>query len=136
MPVRIVDALGVADHLVDGAVTKFSHQLAHLLRDEVHEVDYMRRITVELRAQLRILRGHADGTSVQVANTHHDATQANQRCGRKTKLLSAEQCRYHDIPAGLELAVRLDRDAAAQVVEQQASGGFRQGQVPRARPHA
>ena len=70
----------------------------------------------ELLAQLRILRRDADRARVEVALAHHDAADGDERRGREAELLGAEQRRERDVAPGLELAVDLEHDAAAQVV--------------------
>ena len=71
-------------------------------------------LPVILRAQLRILRGDAGRTRIQMANTHHDAAGRHERRGRKTELLGAEQRGDDDVAAGLELAVGFNGDAASE----------------------
>ena len=95
------------------------HDLAQLLRDEAHEVDDVLGLALELLAQPRVLRRHAGRAGVEVADAHHDAARRDERRGREAELLGAEQRGDRDVAAGLQLAVGLDRDAAAQVVEHQ-----------------
>ena len=73
----------------------------------------------EARAQHRVLRGDAHRAGIQVALAHHDAAHGDQRHGGKAELLRAQQRGDHHIAAGLQLAVGLHLDAAAQIVEQQ-----------------
>ena len=84
----------------------------------------------ELLAQLRVLRGHADRAGVQVADAHHDAAQRHQRRRGEAELLGPEQGADDHVAAGLELAVHLDDDAAAQVVEHQRLLRLGQAQLP------
>jgi len=65
-----------------------------------------------------------------VADAHHDAPQGHQRSGGKAELLGAQQCGNGHIAAGLELAVGLYGDTAAQVVQYQGLVGFGQAQLP------
>ena len=76
----------------------------------------MLRLAGEALAQLRVLGGDADRAGVEVALAQHDAAHDDQRRRREAELLGAEQAGDGDVAAGLELAVRLDDDAAAQVV--------------------
>jgi hypothetical protein len=69
----------------------------------------------EFLAQLRVLGGNAHRAGVHVADAHHDAAQRHQRRGGKAELLGAQQRGDRHVAAGLELAVGLDHDAAAQV---------------------
>ena len=87
--------------------------------DEAHEVDHVLGLAGELLAQPRVLGGDARRAGVEVADAHHDAADRDQRRGGEAELLGAEQRGDDDVAAGLQLAVGLDRDAAAQVVEHQ-----------------
>ena len=53
----LAQALGVADHLVDGAEAQARHDLAELLGDERHEVDDVLGLAGEAAAQVAVLRG-------------------------------------------------------------------------------
>ena len=110
--------------------------LAHFLGDEAHEVDDVLGLAGELLAQLRVLRGHADRAGVQMADAHHDAAQRHQRRGGEAELLGAEQRGDDHVAAGLQLAVGLDDDAAAQIVEHQRLVRLGQAQLPRERRRA
>ncbi len=111
MAFRGFEHVGAADHVGERAEAELRHEFAHFLRDELHEVHGVLRIAGEFRAQLRILRGDADGAGVQMADAHHDAAERDERRGREAELLRAEQRGDDDVAAGLHLAVRLDDDA-------------------------
>ncbi len=66
-----------------------------------------------------------------MTDTHHNAAQADERRGRKTELLRAQQSSNHHVAPGLELAIGFDRDAASQIVEHQRLVCFRETQFPR-----
>ena len=51
-----------------------------------------------------------------MALPHHDAAHGDQRRGREAVFFSAEQRSDGDVAAGLELAVGLDPNAAAQII--------------------
>ena len=99
------------------AEAELRHDFADFLRDEPHEVHDMLRVAGEFLAQFRILRRDADRAGVQMANAHHDAAERDQRSGGKTKFLRAEQRGDDHVAAGLQLAVGLHHDAAAQIVQ-------------------
>ena len=86
---------------------------------------------VKLLAQLRILRRDAHRTSVQVALAHHDAAHGDQRRGGEAELLRAQQRGDDHVAAGLQLAVGLHADAAAQIVHHQHLLRFGEPQFPR-----
>ena len=85
----------------------------------------------KLGAQFRILRRHAHRTGVEVADPHHNAAHRNQRRSREAKFLSPQQRGDNHIAPGLELAIGLHDDAAAQVVEHQRLMRLGQPQLPR-----
>ena len=123
--------IGSTDHLVHGAEPELRHVFAQLLGDEAHEVDDMLGIACELRPQFRILGGNAHRTGVQVADPHHDAAQGDQRAGGETEFLGAQQRCDGQVAARLQLAVGLDNDATAQIVDQQGLMCFGHAQFPR-----
>src|SRR5579864_1332468 len=114
-----IEHVDAANHLVDGAESEFRHVLPDLLGEEEKEIDNMLGLTLELLAQHRILRGNADRASVEMTLAHHDATHRNQRGGGKTKFLGAQERGDDHIAAGLQLAIGLYADTAAQIVEQE-----------------
>ena len=126
-----VETVDAPDHLVQGAEAELRHQLAHFLRDKIHEVDHELRIAAEFRAQLRVLRGHAHGTGVEMAHAHHDAAERDQRRSGKPEFLGAQQRGNDNVAAGLELAVGFDIHAAAEIVEHERLLRFRQAEFPR-----
>jgi hypothetical protein len=67
-----------------------------------------------------------------MALAHHDAAGGDQRCGGEAELVGAQQRADRDVAAGAQPAVDLDRDAAAQAVEQQRLLGLGQADLPRA----
>ncbi len=112
------------------AEAQLRHVLAHLLGDEEEEIDDVLGRALELRAQRRILRGDAHRAGVQVALAHHDAAHGDQRRGGEAELLGAQQRGDGDVAAGLQLAVGLHADAAAQVVHHQHLLRFGEAQFP------
>ena len=111
-----VEHLGVADRLGDRAEAERGEVLAHLLGDELEEVDDELRLAGEALAQLGVLGGDADRAGVEVADAHHHAAAHDERRGGEAELLGAEQRGDDDVAAGLELAVALHDDAVAQAV--------------------
>ena len=126
-----LEPVDAADHLLDGAEAELRHDLAQFLGDEAHEVHDVLGLARELLAQPRILRRDADGAGVQVADAHHDAARGDQRRGGEAEFLGAEQRGDHDVAAGLQLAVGLDRDAAAQIVQHQRLVRLGEAEFPR-----
>ncbi len=126
-----VEHLGVADRLGDRAEAERGQVLAHLLGDELEEVDDELRLAGEALAQLGVLGGDADRAGVEVADAHHHAAAHDQRRGGEAELLGAEQRGDDDVAAGLQLAVGLHDDAVAQAVEQQRLLRLGQAELPR-----
>ena len=59
----------------------------------------MLRFTFEFFPKFRVLSRNSDRAGIEMAFTHHDAAEGNQRCGRKAVFLRAEQGRDGDIAA-------------------------------------
>ena len=125
-----IDLFDAANHFVDGAEAKLGHVLAHLFGEEEEEVDDVLGLAGKASAQDRILSGNAHRARVQVALAHHDAAHGDERRGGKAELFSAQQRGDDDVAAGLQLAVGLHLDAAAQIVEQQNLLRFREAELP------
>jgi hypothetical protein len=85
----------------------------------------------EALAQGRILGGHAHRTGVEVALAHHDAAFDHQRRGGEAEFVRAQQRADDDVATGLDLAIDLHADTAAQAVEHQGLLGFGQAELPR-----
>ena len=122
LPVRVrhggVYFVHAADHFIDGAEAEFGHVLANLLGNEEEEVDHVFGLPLEARAQDRVLGGDAHRAGVEMALAHHDAAHGDERHGGEAEFLCAEKSRDDHVATGLQLAVGLHLDAAAQIVEQ------------------
>jgi hypothetical protein len=127
----LVEHLGLADHLVEGAVAEASHDLANFLGDEEEIVDDVFGLAGEALAQHRVLRRDADGTGVEMALAHHDAPGRDQGRGGKAEFVGAQQCADHDVTPGAEAAIDLHHDAAAQAFAHQRLVGFGKPDFPR-----
>jgi len=68
------------------------------------------------------------GQVFKLADAHHDAAEHHERRGGKTKFLRAQQRGHGHVAAGLHLAVRLDVNAAAEIVQHERLVGFRQAE--------
>ena len=91
----------------------------------------MLRLAGEPLAEFRVLRRDADGAGVEVALPHHDAAERDQRRRGEAELLGAEHRGDHDVAAGLQTAVGLDDDAAAEVVHHERLVRFGETEFPR-----
>ena len=61
---------------------------------------------------------------------HHDAARDDQGRGGETDLVGTQERGDHHVPAGAHAAVRLDRDASAQAVQDQGLVGLGQPDLP------
>ena len=84
-----------------------------------------------LLAQALVLRGHAGGAVVEVADAQVLAAQRDHRRGAEAEDLGAEDGRLDHVQAGLQAAVGLQAHPAAQVVGAQHLLRFGQAQFPR-----
>ena len=99
--------------------------------DEEEKIDDVLGRALELRPQRRILRRDAHRTGIEMALAHHDAAHRHQRRGGEAELFGAQQRGDHHIAAGLQFAIGLHADAAAQIVHHQHLLRFRQAEFPR-----
>ncbi|MNQ98549.1 hypothetical protein D3C85_1142450 [compost metagenome] len=120
-----------SNHLFNRAEAKLCHHFADIVRDEGHEVHNMLRIPSKFLAKLRILRSDPNRTSIQVADAHHHAADRNERCRCEAKLLGTEQGSYDNVAPCHQLAVRLNGNTAAQVVQHECLMRLRQTELPR-----
>ena len=107
----LAQALGMADHLVDGAEAQTRHDLAQLLGNKEHKVLDVLGLAAEAVTQAAVLRGDAGRAGVLLAVALHEATHGDKRHGRKAKLLGAQQAGDGNIGAVHELAVGLEHHA-------------------------
>ena len=123
--------VGAADQFAQAAHAEARQPLAGFRGDEGEEVDHHRGGADEVvLAQLVVLRRHAGGAVVQVADAQVLAAQGDHRCGAEAEALGAEDGRLDHVQAGLQAAIGLHPDLAAQVVAAQGLVGFRQAQFP------
>lgn len=115
----LAQALGMADHLVDGAEAQARHDLAQLLGHKEHKVLNVLGLTAEAVTQAAVLRSDAGRAGVLLAVALHEATHGDERHGRKAKLLGTQQTGDGDVGAVHELAVGFEHHARAQAVLQQ-----------------
>ena len=64
-------------------------------------------LTFEFFPQFRVLSRYPDRAGVEMAFTHHYATEGNKRCSRKAEFLRAKQGRDGNIAPRFQLAIRL-----------------------------
>ena len=114
----LAQALGMADHLVDGAEAQARHDLAQLLGNKEHKVLNVLGLAAEAATQAAVLRGDAGGAGILLAVALHEAAHGDERHGRKAKLLGTQQAGDGNIGAVHELAVGLEHHARAQAVLQ------------------
>ena len=126
-----VEQLAAADDLVERAVAELGEVLAHLLRDELEEVDDELGLAGEALAELGVLGRDADRAGVEVADAHHDAALHDERRRGEAELLGAEQRADDDVAAGLQLAVDLHDHAVAHAVEHERLLGLGEAELPR-----
>ncbi len=100
-------------------------------RDESEEVLDEFGATGELLPQLGILRRDAHRAGVQVAHAHHHAAHDDERRSREAEFLGAKERRDDHVAARLHLAVDLDDDTVAQLVENEHLLCFRETEFPR-----
>ena len=130
--VLLAEALGAADHLVDGAEAEARHDLADFLGDRVEEVDDILWLPLELAAETLVDRGDADRAVVEMALADIDAAHRDEGRGSEVVFLGAEQRGVDDVLAGTHAAVGTEGHAVAETVEQEHLMGLGDAEFPRA----
>ena len=92
--------------------------------NEGHEIDGVLRITAEFSAQIRILGGHTNWASIQMADAHHDAAQRDEGCGSKAEFFSPQKGSDDDVATSFHLAIGLHDDALTQVIQDKSLMGL------------
>ena len=87
---NLAQALGMADHLVDGAEAQARHDLAQLLGNKEHKVLDVLGLAAEAATQAAVLRSDAGGAGILLAVALHEAAHRDERHGRKSKLLGTQ----------------------------------------------
>ena len=119
-----------ANHLIHPAEAEAGHDGPDLPRHKEEEINDVFRLTLKLRAQLWILGGDADGAGIEMALAHHDAAEGYQGRSGEAEFLSAQQGRDCDITTGGKFAIRLQANAAAQIIHDQNLLRFGEAQFP------
>ena len=127
----LAQALGMADHLVDGAEAQARHDLAQLLGHKEHKVLNVLGLAAETATQAAVLRSDAGRAGVLLAVALHEAAHGDERHGREAKLLGTQQTGDGNIGAVHELAVGLEHHAGAQAVLQQRLLGLGKAELQR-----
>ncbi len=125
-----VEQVAASDQVLELANSHLRHQFAHFFGNEEEIVHHVFRLAGEFLAQRRVLCGHADRAGIKVAFAHHDAAFDHQRCGGKAEFVRAQQRADQHVATGLQLAVNLQTDATAQLVQYQRLLRFGQAQFP------
>ena len=124
--------VGAADDLVQRAHAQVRQPLPHFLGEQAEEILHPFRQAGEvLGAQALVLRGHAGGAVVQVADAQVLAAQHDHRRGAETETVRAQHRRLDHVQPGLEAAVGLQHGAVAQLVGDQRLVRFGHAQFPR-----
>ena len=119
-----------AHQLLHAPHAQSGHDAPELLGHEEHEVHHVFGLAPEAAAQVRVLGRHADGAGVQIAHPHHDAAHGDERRGGEAEFLRPQNRGDGHVPAGEELAVRLQNDPPTQAVFDEGPVGLGQPQLP------
>mmetsp|Transcript_20988 Transcript_20988/g.37386 ORF Transcript_20988/g.37386 Transcript_20988/m.37386 type:complete len:604 (+) Transcript_20988:2950-4761(+) len=126
----LFEQVDAADEVVHPPDAQARHDLAGLLGNHEEEVDDVFGSSREHLAQLRVLGADSDRTSVEVAFTHHDAAERDQRRSGEAELFGAEHRALDDVEASLELAVGLYNDTVSESVKDKRLVSFREPELP------
>ena len=118
------------DEVIHRGVPQLGHVRPEVLREQEEEVHDVVLVAGELLPELWVLRGDPHGARVLVALAHHDAPHRHQRRGAQAPLLGAEQRGDEQVAPRLELSVRLQHRASAQVVGDERLLRLREAELP------
>ena len=127
----LLQQVGAPHQLREARVAHRRHLAAHLGRRKVEEVVHVEGRADELLAQLLLLRRHADGAVVGVADARGDAADGDHRDRAEAELVGAEQRAEHHVVARLQPAVDAQHDAVAQLVEHERLVRLGEAELPR-----
>ncbi len=68
-----VEQVGTTNQLVEAAHAELRHDLPHFFGNKEEEIDHIFRLARKLLTQLRVLRGNAHRTGIEVTFAHHNA---------------------------------------------------------------
>src|SRR5580692_8592154 len=103
-----------ADYFVERANPECGHAFADFGGNSLEIRHHHFGISGEARAEFFVLRGDADGASVQMALARHHAADGEQRGGAEAELVGAEKGGDEDVAAEFEAAVRAKAHAIAE----------------------
>ena len=101
------DEFRMTDNLLQALHADLSEILTHLLSEEGEEVHHVLGTTLEVLAQLGVLRGDAHRTGVRVTFAHHHTAENNQRQRTEREFVGTQHRHDDDVLGGLQLTVGL-----------------------------
>mmetsp|Transcript_22259 Transcript_22259/g.77142 ORF Transcript_22259/g.77142 Transcript_22259/m.77142 type:complete len:230 (-) Transcript_22259:3245-3934(-) len=113
---RRLQEVDAAHGLGERVQAKLLEAAADVVGDELKVRDDVSRLAARARAQRLLLRRHADGAVVRVADSSHDAAGGDHGHRPEAEFLGAQQRQRDDVAARADAAVDAQRDAAAQAV--------------------
>src|SRR5664280_1117355 len=117
--------------LLQSMESEHRHQFANFLGHVKHVANDMFWLSSEFGAQLGILGGNADRTSIQVTLAHQYATRSHEGCGGEAEFFCAQKCSNNNITTGSQLPISLQYDATSKIVLHQYLVRLRDAQFPR-----
>ena len=127
---QALQQIGAADQRLQRGHAQARQPLAGFRGDKGEEIDHHFDGTVEVVIpQLLVLGGDTGGAIIEVTDTQVLTSQRHHRGGTKAKALGAQDRGLDHIQSGLQAAVSLQPDRAAQAVAPQCLLHFRQPQL-------
>ena len=102
-----LDELRMTDNLFQALHADLAQIFSYLLSEEGEEIHHILSATLEVLAQLRILRSDAHRTSVRITFTHHHAAENDQRQRTKREFVGTQHRHDNHILSRLQLTVGL-----------------------------
>mmetsp|Transcript_12263 Transcript_12263/g.17990 ORF Transcript_12263/g.17990 Transcript_12263/m.17990 type:complete len:210 (+) Transcript_12263:1000-1629(+) len=124
------EILGLTNHIFHCAVSKLGHNLSNIFCHEHKIIDDMLRLPCELAPELFILSCDTNWASIQMAFTHHDTTNRNQRSCSKSEFFSSKQACNDNISSSFKLTVCLKLDAISKTIQNKRLLSFSKAKFP------
>src|SRR5512145_3485360 len=89
--VALLNEIYPSDQFLKFPESHLCHDLANFCGQKPEVIDQVLGLSREAFAHFRILGGYANGTGIQMALAHHDASEHDERTGSKSEFLSSKQ---------------------------------------------
>jgi len=108
----------MADHFIYSPDPDLRHPFPQIPGDKPHKVLHIFRLSTETLPQLGALGCHAYRTGIQIAHTHHNTADGDQRPCSEAIFLCSQKRRHSDVAPSQQLTVCFNNHPVTEVVHQ------------------